>query len=66
LYLRRKCIFLEKSSSIYRGGDRKAGRFKGEERLAVGRYSTLLSKEEHKVAASALFYYITRKVIRDN
>jgi hypothetical protein len=41
---------------IHRGGGHKVGRFKGEERLVVGRHSTFLSKEEHKVAASALFY----------
>jgi hypothetical protein len=41
---------------IYRGGGHKVGRFKGEERLVVGRHSMFLSKEEHRVAIGALFY----------
>jgi hypothetical protein len=39
----------------------------------VGRYSTFLSKEEHRVAAGALFYkvkgekhYVIRRAILDN
>ena len=45
-------------------------RFKGEERLVVGRHSTFLSREEHRVAAGVLFYkiegekhYVMRKAI---
>jgi hypothetical protein len=34
------------------------GRFKGEEGLVVGRHSTFLSREEHGVAAGALFYKV--------
>jgi len=41
---------------IHRGGGHEVGRFKGEERLVVGRHSTFLFKEEHGVAAGALFY----------
>ena len=42
---------------IYRGG-RESGRFKGKERLVMGRHSTFLSREEHGVAAGALFYKV--------
>jgi hypothetical protein len=38
--------------------DVKIGRFKGEEGLAVGRHSTFLSREEHRVATGALFYRV--------
>ena len=41
---------------IRRRGGREVSRFEGEERLVVRRHSTFLSKEEHMVAASALFY----------
>jgi hypothetical protein len=41
---------------IHRGGGREVGRFKGEEGLVVGGHSTFLSREEHRVAAGALFY----------
>jgi len=41
---------------IHRGGGYEVGRFKGKERLVVGRYSTFLSREEHRVAIGALFY----------
>jgi hypothetical protein len=41
---------------IHRKGGHEVGRFKGEERLFVGRHLTFLSKEEHRVAASVLFY----------
>ena len=58
---------------IHRRGGREVGRFKGEERLVVGRHSTFLSREEHRVAAGALFYKvegekhcIMRKAIPDN
>jgi hypothetical protein len=47
---------LEQAPSIHGGGGREVGRFKGEERLVVGRHSTFLSREEHRVATSALFY----------
>jgi hypothetical protein len=43
--------------SIHRGG-REVGRFEGEKRLVVGRHLMFLSKEEHRVAASLLFYKI--------
>jgi hypothetical protein len=60
---------LEQASSIHRGGGgHKVGRFKGEEKLIVRRHSTFLSREEHGVAAGALFYqakeqkhYVMRK-----
>jgi hypothetical protein len=58
---------------IHRGGGREVGRFKGEERLVVGRHSTFLSREEHGVAIGALFYkvegekhYIMRNAIPGN
>jgi hypothetical protein len=41
---------------IHRGGGHEVGRFKGEERLVVGRHSTFLSREEHRVATGTLFY----------
>jgi hypothetical protein len=41
---------------IYKGGGHEVGRFKGEERLVVVRYSTFLSREEYRVAIGALFY----------
>jgi hypothetical protein len=53
---------LEQAPSIYRGGGRKVGRFK-RERLVMGRHSTLLSREEYGVAASALFYKIKERNI---
>jgi hypothetical protein len=37
---------------------REVGRFKGKERLVVGRHSTFLSREEHGAAAGALFYKV--------
>jgi hypothetical protein len=43
---------------IYRGGRCKVGRFKGEERLVVGRHLTFLSREEYGVAIGALFYKV--------
>jgi hypothetical protein len=49
---------LEQAPSIHRGGGRKVGRFKGEEGLVVGGHSTFLSREEHGVAAGALFYKV--------
>jgi hypothetical protein len=64
---------LEQAPSIHGGGGREVGRFKGEERLIVGRHSTFLSREEHRVAVGALFYKvegekhcIVRKAILDN
>ena len=61
---------MEQAPSIHRGGGREVGRFEGEEGLVVGRHSTFLSREEHGVAAGALFYkvegekhYIIRKAI---
>jgi hypothetical protein len=48
---------LEQAPSIHRGG-REVGRFEGEERLVVGRHSTILFREEHRVDAGALFYKI--------
>jgi hypothetical protein len=60
-------------SLIYKGGGRKVSKFKGEEGLVVGRHLTFLSKEEHKVAASTLFYkvkkekhYVIKKLILSN
>jgi hypothetical protein len=47
--------------SIYRGGRHKVGRFEREERLVVGRHSTFLSREEHRVVADVLFYKIERE-----
>jgi hypothetical protein len=41
----------------HRGG-RKVCRFKGEEKLVVGRHSNFLSREERGVAAGALFYQV--------
>ncbi len=56
--------------SIHRGGGCEVGKFKGEERLVIGRHSTFLSGEEYRVTTGALFYkvegekyYIMRKVI---
>jgi hypothetical protein len=43
---------------LHRKGGRKASRFKGEERLVMGRHSTFLSEEEHGVAPSALLYEV--------
>jgi hypothetical protein len=51
-----ECAVLEQAPSIHRGGGREVGRFEGEERLVVGRHSMFLSKEEHRVTVSALFY----------
>jgi hypothetical protein len=42
---------------IYRGGGCEVGRFKAKG-LVVGRHLAFLSREEHKVAASALFYKV--------
>jgi hypothetical protein len=47
---------LEQAPSIHGGGGHEVGRFKGEERLVVGRHSTFLSREEYGVAIGALFY----------
>ena len=54
-------------------GRREVGRFEGEERQVVGRHLTILFREEHRVAASALFYkiegekhYVIRKAILGN
>jgi hypothetical protein len=49
---------LEQAPSIHRGGGHEASRFEGEERLVIGRYSTFLSRDEHGVAAGALFYKV--------
>jgi hypothetical protein len=64
---------LEQAPSIHREEGRKVGRFKGEERLVVGRHSTFLSRGEHKVTVGALFYkiegekhYVMRKAILGN
>jgi hypothetical protein len=54
--LSQECAVLEQAPSIHRG--REVGRFEGEERLVVGRHSTFLSREEHRVAVGVLFYKI--------
>jgi hypothetical protein len=46
---------------IHREGGREVGRFKGEEGLVVGGHSTFLSREEHGIAAGALFYKAERE-----
>ena len=63
---------MEQAPSIHRGGGREVGRFKAEG-LVVGRHSAFLSREEHRVAAGALFYKVEgekhcviRKAILDN
>jgi hypothetical protein len=43
---------------IHRGGGCEVGKFEEEERLVVGRHSTFLSREEHRVAAGVLFYKV--------
>jgi hypothetical protein len=56
--LSQECAVSEQAPSIHRGGGREVSRFEGEERLVVGRHSTFLSKEEHRVATGALFYKV--------
>jgi hypothetical protein len=58
-YSSRECAGSEQASSIHRGP--KVGRFNGEEGLVVGRHSTFLSREEHRVAAGSLFYKVEGK-----
>jgi hypothetical protein len=52
---------LEQAPSIHRGGGHEVGRFKEEGRLVIGRHSTFLSMEEHRVAAGVLFYKVGRR-----
>jgi hypothetical protein len=61
LYSSREYTVSEQAPSIYRRGRYEVGRFKGEERLVVGRHSTFLSREEYRVAAGILFYQAERQ-----
>jgi hypothetical protein len=54
--LSQECVVLEQVPLIHRGRRHKVNKFKGEEKLVVGKHLMFLSREEHKVAASALFY----------
>jgi hypothetical protein len=73
LYSSQGSTVSEQALSIHEGGGRKVGKFEGEERLVMRSHSTFLSREEHKVAAGALFnkvegkkYCAIRKALLDN